>query len=190
MDNKRLEELYTRALDGCLTPEDERDFAVHLKEHPELLQEMEAFGEIRSRLKSHVPAEVEPPYPEFFNSHLERMIREAEHASAQEAPSRSARSSWLGWLLPAGAAAVLAFFAGMQLGGPEAVGPGPVAATTPVVYSPLTSVRPEAIVDRVTGGTVIILEGLEAIPDSVDLVRTTAAVGEDPGEGEATEGVF
>lgn len=172
MDKKRLEELCNRAIDGCLSPEDEQELATHLKENPGLMGELEDLGRIRSELQTHLPAEVEPPYPDFFNAHLERLIREDEMVDAPAAsPVKQARSVWLGWLLPAAGAAILAFFAGTQLRGPEKPMAGAVATALPVVYSPITSVRPEAILDEDTGGTVIILEGLAAIPDNVDLAK-------------------
>ena len=82
--------------------------------------------------------------------------------------------SW--WLAPAAlAAVVLAFLLGMRFGGPHE---GPVLVSTgvaaPAVYSPLASVHARALQDETFGGTVIVLEGLDEIPNSVDLFQASA----------------
>ena len=173
MDKKRLEELYYRALDGGLSEENERELADHLQAHPECLEDLEGFGEIRKDLQAHFPATEEPPYPEFFNSHLERMIREDERGADPAPVTRRTHATWLGWLLPAAGAVALAFFAGMQLADPGEPAGAQMSTSLPVVYSPITSVRPEAVLDQETGNTVILLEGLAAIPDSVNLAQAS-----------------
>ena len=177
MNKERLEELHTRALDGCLTPEDEKEYAAYLKEHPDELSELESYKQLRADLRSQIPSEQEPPYPDFFNSHLKKLIEESE----QVAPPAETQKSWFEtfgtWLIPAAAAAVLAFFAGMQIN-QEIVAPAAVASNNtdtilPAVYSPIASVSAQAIRDQGLGGAVIILEGLEALPDSLELTQSS-----------------
>ena len=67
----------------------------------------------------------------------------------------------------------LAFLAGMQLGnardGGRLVEAGPAA---PAVYSPIASVQAEAMREESLDGMVIVMEGLDDIPSSVDLFQT------------------
>ena len=89
------------------------------------------------------------------------------------------------WLAPGAAAAVVAaFIAGKQMGGspdgPVAVQPAAEAA--PAVYSAIATVDVRTWQSPEEGVTVIVLDGLEEIPSSVDLLKTTAALEEeDPG---------
>lgn len=186
MDEIRKQELLTRWMDGVLTDEERKEFGPYLAERPELERERDAFIAMRTELRAAMPASVEPPYPDFFNTHLERLIRESRSAIGAEAKPASGvwrMLSW--WLAPAAAGAVvLAFFAGMRLGGP---GDGAVMASAgtliPAVYSPIASVHVEAMQDDTVGATVIVLDGLEEIPDSVDLFQASVP-------GQAPEGYY
>ena len=174
MNENRKEELLTRWMDGVLSAAEQSEWEPYLAEHPELEAEREAFQTLRAELRAAVPASVEPPYPDFFNTHLERLIRESRSALGEEAkpaPGVWRMLSW--WLAPAAAAAlVLAFLLGMQLGGPQDGGVVVSAGVSvPAVYSPIASVEAEAVTDKSFGGTVIGLEGLDAIPNSVDLFQ-------------------
>lgn len=183
MNKERLEELHTRALDGRLTPEDEKEYAAYLKEHPDELLGLESYKKLRADLRANIPVEQEPPFPDFFNSHLRKMIEDSE----QPPEPVEAAESWFGtfgsWLVPAAAAAILAFFAGMQIN-QKVIVPAPVAANDsanvlPAVYSPIATVSAQAVRDQGLGGAVIILEGLEALPDSLELVSQGSGDGED-----------
>ena len=176
MDENRKEELLTRWIDGVLSEAEQREWESYLAGHPELETEREAFQTVRAELRAAVPAKVEPPYPDFFNAHLERLIRESRSAVGEEAkpaPGVWRMLSW--WLAPAAAAAlVLAFFLGMQIGGPQDGGlEASVGGSVPAVYSPIASVEAAAVTDKSFGGTVIVLEGLDAIPSSVDLFQAS-----------------
>jgi anti-sigma factor RsiW len=179
MNNKRLEELTTRAMDECLSGEEEREYALYLKAHPEAVAEVEAFKRIRAALRAEIPASQEPPYPEFFNSHLERMVRESEQVAERAPAKKSWWASYGTWLIPASAAAILAFFAGMQIAPPDAPKRDAATAGLPAVYSPIASVHAEAVRDLGLGSALIILDGLDDLPDSVDLMQTAGGPIED-----------
>jgi anti-sigma factor RsiW len=190
MNNKRLEELTTRAMDECLSGEDEREYALYLKTHPEAVAEVAAYKRIRTALRAEIPASQEPPYPDFFNSHLERMVRESEEKSGQAPAKKSWWASYGTWLVPASAAAILAFFAGMQIAPPI---PSTVVATDvalPAVYSPIASVHAEAVQDAGLGGALIILDGLDDLPDSVDLMQAAGGPIEDDAVLVSSEGIY
>lgn len=174
MNEQRREELLTRWMDGVLTDVEQEELAPYLSKHPEMDAEREGFLRLRREIQTAIPASEEPPYPDFFNTHLERLIAEERGAVVEEPKPANGLWRMLSlWLAPAAAAVVLAFLAGMQLGnsrdGGELMVAGPVA---PAVYSPIATVQAEAMQDESFGGTVIVLEGLEAIPNSVDLFQT------------------
>ena len=69
-------------MDGTLSAEEHGELEPFLQKHPELEGEREEYLRLREELRSVLPAEVEPPYPEFFNTHLMRQIREGEREEA------------------------------------------------------------------------------------------------------------
>lgn len=167
--------MLTRWMDGVLTDAERDELAPFLAAHPELAEEHEGFLRMRGEIQSVLPASEEPPYPDFFNTHLERLISEERGAVLEKAaPASGVWRMVRWWLAPAAVAAVvLAFMAGMQMGtSRDGGGPVVVVASTPAVYSPIVSVQAEAMRDESFGGTVIVLEGLDDIPSSVDLFQT------------------
>jgi anti-sigma factor RsiW len=189
MDQNRKEELLTLWMDEALSPDDRRELEPYLVEHPELEAEREEYLRLRNELRSVLSAEVEPPYPDFFNTHLMRQIREEERQErVVERAAAAGMWGWLKpWLAPAAAAAVVAsFIAGKEFGGTKenAVAVVPTAEVAPVVYSSLSTVDVRTWESPDEGVTVIVLEGLDEIPSSVDLMKTTAAL--EDGEPGAT----
>ena len=85
MNEKRKEELLIRWMDGGMTGAERLELEPYLASHPELEAEREAFLTMRNELRAAVPASVEPPYPDFFNAHLERLIRESQRVSGGKA---------------------------------------------------------------------------------------------------------
>ena len=128
----------------------------------------------RSLVTQNVPAVEEPPYPEFFNSRVLQSIRES---SAKPSPAEKRRVSWTSWLMPLAACGgmVLAFWVGKTsstvpdydvAGAPKAI---PVE---PVLYTPEKGVDAEWIASTEASATVIVLNGVAAIPDATDFSAT------------------
>ena len=178
MNENRKEELLTRWVDGDLSADELRELEPYLAKHPELARERDEYVRLRDELKAAVPAEVDPPYPEFFNVHLQRMIEESMLSSGGRSESKPGLSRlWTWWMAPAAAAAlVAAFVAGMKLT-PSGV-PAPVVGTATALYSPVESVQVEAMVDEDLDATVIVLTGLEEIADQ-DLMGWSGSQGVD-----------
>ena len=129
MNDERREELLTRWMDDALSNEELRELEPILAEHPELQREREEFHAMRADLKAALPAEEEPPYPDFFNSHLERHIEGLSRGGEVEAKEEKSglRRLWTWWMAPAATAAlVVAFVAGMKSVNQN--GPGLIAA--------------------------------------------------------------
>ena len=176
MKNERKEELLTRWMDDGLSDEELRELEPVLAEHPELKEERAEYARLREDLQAAIPAEVEPPFPDFFNSRLERLVRE-EGRGERKTDSRRGEGSfnrlWLWWMAPAATAAVVvAFLLGMKSVQPITQGAVVDAAAGSEVYSPLASVSTEVILDRESDSTLLVVEGLAPLAD------TDLAIGE------------
>ena len=173
MKNDRKEELLTRWMDDGLSDEELRELEPVLAEHPELHEERADYARLREELRAAVPSEIEPPFPDFFNSHLERLVRE-ERRGVDKTDSRRGEGAfnrlWFWWMAPAATAAVvMAFLLGMKSAQPVNQGGMVDAAAGSEVYSPLAEVSTEVILDRESDSTLLVVEGLAPLADT-DLV--------------------
>ncbi len=141
-------------------------------DHPEILAERAAVQEMRSAIQTHVPGNIEPPYADFFNQRILRHIHDEMPAPAR-APSATVWQRLGRWLaIPATAAAMaVCFYVGTQVGHQQPSAPAYTAAeTAPAVYTPDNDVRAAMFQSEDADATVIVLEGLEDIPDHYDIV--------------------
>lgn len=168
MNDDRKEELLTRWMDDALSAEEVRELEPVLADHPELNEERAEYIKLRDELRASIPAEVEPPYPDFFNTHLERLVREARQDEGEKKNAASGLGRlWLWWMAPAATAAVvMAFLLGMK-NAPSPTPAGLVNATSSEIYSPLTTVKTREVLDD--DATLIVVEGLDDLDDQ-DLV--------------------
>ena len=163
--------------------------------HPDQLAARAQIREWRSMVASAVPATEEPPYPDFFNSRILQSIRETaprEHATSAVTGSEKALASgsfwsgWKGWFMPAAACAgmVLAFWSGTKAAKPGAIVEYDVSnapRAIPVeqlVYTPDMGVNAELFASSHASATVIVLNGVAAIPDSTDFFSTVENFGD------------
>lgn len=144
---------------------------------PDQLAAREELRSYRAMMEENVPASVEPPYPDFFLTRVNQGIRDLQLAEEKEmspaaAPARS-RSFWKSWLMPAAACAGMIFAFGI---GKQAREPAQklaiVPSLTPVVYTPEEGVDAEWFSSANAQATVIVLQGVSAIPDSTDFSET------------------
>lgn len=174
MNNDRKEELLTRWMDDALSGEELRELKPVLDEQPELHEERQEYAQLREDLRASLPSEVEPPYPDFFNSHLERLVREASRSANEgEGAGRSRQSGgafnriWLWWMAPAATAAVVAaFLLGMNSAQPENPGGVVDSAAGSEAYSPLANVSTQVFLDKASDSTLIVVEGLDPLTDT------------------------
>ena len=128
----------------------------------------------RATMAATLPASIEPPYPDFFNSRVLQAIREQDAAVERVVKNPS---SWRSWLMPMAACAgmVMAFWIGKKsqtaiaqevVNAPRAIPVGPV------VYTPESGVKAEWISGSKASATVIVLNGVTAIPDATDFSAT------------------
>ena len=143
--------------------------------NPEQLAAREELRGYRAMMEENIPASIEPPYPDFFLTRVNQGIRDLQMEEEKSAPPvvAPARSFWKSWLMPAAACAgmVFAFGIGKQNREP-AQKLAVVPSLTPVVYTPEEGVDAEWFASTNAGATVIVLEGVSAIPDSTDFSET------------------
>lgn len=167
MNTQGNEELITRWIDGDLNEEHSPELVQLLQEQPELRGMREAAVGVGQHLREHV---ADLPHKDFFTSQL---IRRIERDETTVAPTEATtRSSWFGeigrWLLPTAFAALTAgFFVGRSANDvPEKV-VGNVQ--TLEVYTPGQGISAELVNSSRDQPAVIVLSGMAAIPDSVDI---------------------
>jgi hypothetical protein len=160
------------------------------RNEPEQLAAREELRRWKGMMAAALPASEEPPYAEFFNGRIRTAIHRQEQEPAAATPRRF---SWQSVLMPLAACAgmALTFWIGMNsrpaapeidvAGAPKAI---PV---DPILYTPERGVKAEWFSSPEAAATVIVLNGVAAIPDSMDF-SATAATGE-LREIDATAGV-
>jgi len=161
-------------LDDELTGSDLASVEAWAATQPEQLAAREEIRRWREMVTSNMAASVEPPYPDFFNSRILQSIREQAPVPT---PPEKKPLLWKSWFMPIAACAGMAFtfWAGMKTqavpeidvaGAPRAI---PV---DPVVYTPENGVNAEWFTSSEASATVIVLNGINAIPDSMDFSET------------------
>ncbi|MEP2775770.1 MAG: hypothetical protein ABJQ29_04830 [Luteolibacter sp.] len=144
---------------------------------PEHLCAREELRSYRKMIATAMPASEEPPYPDFFLSRVNQGIRDLQAAEAP-APRKAVAAVpfWKSWLMPVAACAgmVLAFGIGRNSGDPEEVVKwrSTQLDVTPIVYTPEEGVEAQWFASSKASATVIVLDGVSAIPDSVDFSET------------------
>lgn len=172
MNQERKEELIVKWMDEALSPTEKEEFASLLEAEPELRDLKEGHGSMKAQLQEAFPADADVPYGDFFTSRLQRAIAE-ESAPALPKKESSVWSQFLRWgAAPAMAAAlVVAFLAGTQIKQPEMA--APQFTFHPEIYTPSAGVSASyASLDQ--SSSVILLDGLEEIPESLDLIAMSA----------------
>ena len=174
MNQERKEELVVRWMDDVTLSASEKEELNRILEAEPELQELRAgHSRMREELKA-TDREVEDvPYGDFFQTKLQQAIRDSE----EELPSAKMASSWKDslrwWLAPVAVGAMaVAFLAGTR------VGNGPTerrlvvasAQNRPLVYTPEGGVTSTILNADAQGTSVILLDGLQPIPDSYDLM--------------------
>lgn len=121
----------------------------------------------KRELRGVMPVSDEPPHAESFNA---RIAREIQQPANVVKPARSSR----GWFLPLAAAAgmVLGFFMGNRGGDAGVELTPPMAELAPVLYTPEKGVEAELVFSE--DATVIVLAGVDALPDSWEIPETAA----------------
>ncbi len=169
MKKKPDETMLTLWMDGKLEGDELQRVEAWVQAHPELLAERDTVQAMSAAIRRHVPGSIEPPYPEFFNKHVLRRIGD-DAVSSAAAPARRQNGFWRWFAMPVAAAAmVVCFYIGTQVSEPAEI-TAPVVAQTGSVYTPDGNVSADMFKSTDAQATVIVLEGLDDIPDELDMV--------------------
>jgi hypothetical protein len=128
----------------------------------------------RILISAAIPAVEEPPYPDFFNSRVMQGIRDSAPPTVPGKPS-----IFRNWWMPLAACAgmALAFWIGTETRHPVTpvynLADAPRAIPLdPLLYTPEKGVNAEWFASDQASATVIVLNGVAAIPDSTDFSET------------------
>jgi len=175
MNKAPNETTLTLWMDGELHGDELQQMEAYAKEHPELLTERDAIQAMSRSIQDNLPASIEPPYPDFFNERVLHAIETERPVETAQASSNESVGFWK-WLIAPVAAGAMAvcFYLGTQVSSSDAT-PGmasmnnapTIAAST--VYTPDSSVESNIFVAGDQQTTVIVLEGLEDIPDDMNM---------------------
>ncbi len=146
-------------------------------QYPEQLKAREEIRRWRRMVASAVPESEEPPAAEFFNGRIAHAIATPREESAVVVDRRIFRRSAL-MPLAACAGMALTFWLGVKTnsGPPEidVTGAPKAIPVEPIVYTPERGVRAEWFASLEASATVIVLDGVAAIPDSMDFSATAS----------------
>ena len=163
-------------LDDELTGENLAAVEAWAVTEPDQIAVRDEIRQWRAMLGATVPASEEPPFPDFFNSRVLQAICEAP---ARREVVRKPRFSWYSWLMPlAGCAGMaMAFWVGknsQSLPEYDVAGAPRAIPVEPDVYTPETGVEAKWYSSKDATATVIVLNGVAAIPDTTDFSATSA----------------
>lgn len=135
---------------------------------PEWLAKRDAARQWRSQLSRVMATSDAMPQGEFFQAQILRSIATSTTVTVPAASSSSSMRKW--WMpLSVAAAMVFGFFGGTQWQ------EKPQRATTLVTYTPAEGVRAEFYESSPAEGTVIVLNGMAALPDSFVSTEVSSA---------------
>jgi anti-sigma factor RsiW len=153
-----------RWLDGEMNEAERSGFATRLEADPGLKAEVEMMQRLCADLRTHLPAEMPVPYPDFFNSQIQVRIAQEEIVQLPVA-----RNSWHKWfrlptLLTATAAVAIAGYMIWQQAKPAG------NSFVHSIYAPNPSVKAHTFHSDAAHATVLMLEGVEEIPADRQIV--------------------
>ena len=161
-------------LEDELEGEELAAFEQWVADNPEHLAAREEVRRWRAQMRATIPAEEEPPYADFFNHRIQKEIRAMQPTPVEVAKPRFSLRTWL-MPLAACAGMVLAFWLGAKQAGPpeiDVTGAPRAIPVEPIIYTPEKGVDAEWFSSSGAMATVIVLNGLESIPDSTDFSHT------------------
>jgi anti-sigma factor RsiW len=154
-----------RWIDGEMSETERTTFEERLKQDPVLATEARQMRALSTSLRTHLPAEMRVPHADYFNTQIEVRITQMaleDSRAKQTTPGWSALLQWMRqpWFALTGAAAlaVLGFFL---------VNPATGGASESMIlssYAPNTHVQARTYHDDGAEATVLMLDGLDAVP--------------------------
>jgi anti-sigma factor RsiW len=160
MNPNHDEELLARWLDNELSADERTAFDARLAADAALRREAEVMQSLRTSLQSAFPRHTEVPHADFFNSRIQQSIDELRAEEARNAAAARPRFNWHGlrWFALAAACLVLG---GVVWFWQQQEGPATIVMAT---YAPHTGVKASTFHSSDARATVLMLDGLEAVP--------------------------
>ncbi|MDZ4401191.1 hypothetical protein [Prosthecobacter sp.] len=155
-----------RWLDGEMSEAERTSFEERLKQDPVLAKEAKGLRELSAGIRAHLPAELKVPHEDFFNSQIQVRIAQLEMGNTRAEPNGkvglAVLFNWLRqpWLFATGAAA-LAVLSFLLL---QPAGDSHSESFILSSYTPNVSVHAHTFHDDAADATVLMLDGLDAIP--------------------------
>ena len=174
------EELMHRWIDNDLSEDERQALEARFADDPGLRDHAESLRQVGEFLRESSAAPEEPPSPDFFNSQLRQKIEAEEFGGAKEpaAPCRESSPGWFRWFsVPwavAAAAVALTLFVLTRNATDHGPGDGIDRTLVTSTYAPGSGVQAETFYSEEAGATVILLEGLQEIPDEQSLTAHRA----------------
>ena len=148
-----------RFLDGEMSDAERARFEARMAADPMLKSEVIMMQRMSADLRTHLPAEMPVPYADFFNSQIQVRIAQEEPVTLP-----ATRSSWLDWLrIPT----LITAAAAVAIGGFMILQKQNQPANNSVVHSiyvPNPAVQARSFHSAEAQATVLILDGVEAMP--------------------------
>lgn len=168
-------------LEGELEGNALREMESWAEQNADQLEAAMGWDSLKSEIQSTVPASEEPPYADFFNERVKHQTVE-EHVETQPEAAKPTFWQRINWMLAPTALAgmTLCFYLGTKVESGESALPTPVVASVvnEGVYTPVSGVSSEVV--EMDDATVIVLEGLDEIPESLDIVAGESSHGVSP----------
>ena len=155
-----------RFLDGEMDSAEKSAFEASLAANPELRAEIEAFGQLGDVLRKNIPADRAVPHADFFNSQIQVRLAQEDMDRARQSRVPATGGGLLDWFrrpwFAAAATALVAVlaFAVWQNKETPASGSSLVLST----YAPNPDVHAHAFRSEEANATVLVLDGLSAMP--------------------------
>lgn len=155
-----------RFLDGEMDAAEKSTFEASLAADPELRAEIESLSQLGATLRKSMPNGREVPHADFFNSQIQVRIAQEEMDRARESNAPASGVGWLNWLrapwFAAAATAVVALlaFTLWQSRGLSTSESSLVLSS----YAPNPDVQARAFHSDEAQATVLMLDGLAAVP--------------------------
>lgn len=156
-----------RWLDGEMTAAECAAFEERLKQDPVLAKDAQELRALSAGIRAHLPASMDVPHADFFNSQIQVRIAQLETDDVRA--KRLAPSAWASlffwlrqpWLTAAGAVALAILgFVMLRPGVEGSASESSILSS----YTPNSSVHARTFHDAGADATVLMLDGLDAIP--------------------------
>lgn len=164
-------------LKGELEGNELKQMEAWAEEHAEELEAKMGWDALGAEISQSLPSQQEPPYADFFNERVKHhAVDLIEQAPAVKIIPLWKRFNWI--LAPAAVAGMMfCFYLGTRVD-QESTQQSVAVAVLEEVYTPASGVHSE--VTHSGGYTVIVLDGLDEIPDSLDIVSGDTSHGPSP----------